>query len=166
MLIGFGAMEPKCVLDFIKGYGTMTEKNVNGRTGAPCSRLRQAAGPGHKRANTKDEEGRNGRASIMPLTTQIHRESTTFFFLSASELLQEFTWKFMCTVHAVRVHLSLLLTCLWCAEPCSGGPFPRRPWSAGTSAPLLTSSRLVLPSSVSLFPGRAPPQLSEQHTYK
>ena len=53
-------MEPKCLLDFIRGYGTMIARNFNGGTDTHCSRMTKAAGPGLRRANTRDEEGRNG----------------------------------------------------------------------------------------------------------
>lgn len=53
-------MEPKCVLDFMRGYRTMIMRHFNGGMDTHCSRMRQAAGPGLRRANTKDEEGRNG----------------------------------------------------------------------------------------------------------
>lgn len=51
---------PLCVRDFIRGYETMIVRNFNGGMDTHCSRMRQASGPGLRRANTKDEEGRNG----------------------------------------------------------------------------------------------------------
>lgn len=49
-----------CMLDFIRGYGTMRVRNFNGGMDTHCSRMRQAAGLGLRRANRKDEEGKNG----------------------------------------------------------------------------------------------------------
>ena len=42
-------MEPKCVLDFMRGYGTMIVRVFNGGMDIHCSRMRQAAGPGLRR---------------------------------------------------------------------------------------------------------------------
>lgn len=48
--------------------------NFNGGIDTHCSRMRQAAGSALRRANTKNEEARNGWESIMQLTTKIHRD--------------------------------------------------------------------------------------------
>lgn len=56
--------------------------NFNGGIDTHCSRMRQAAGSALRRANTKNEEGRNGWKSIMQLTTKIHRDYFTYPFSS------------------------------------------------------------------------------------
>lgn len=95
-------MEPKWVLACMRGYGTMIVRHFNGGMDPHCSTMRQAAGPGLRRANTKDEEGRNGWESIMQLTTKNPQrwvQLSLFIMISALELLHRFTWTFVCIVH-------------------------------------------------------------------
>lgn len=53
-------MEPKCVLDFMRGYRAMKLRKFNGGIDTHCSRMRQVVGPALRTANTNDEWSRNG----------------------------------------------------------------------------------------------------------